>query len=34
VVTPTDVFACWKQVTEFQRVESASSRLAHVIAAQ
>jgi cyanophycin synthetase len=34
VVTPTDVFACWKQVTDFQRVESASSRLAHVIAPQ
>jgi cyanophycin synthetase len=34
VVTPTDVFACWDQVRTFQKIESASSPRAHVIAAE
>jgi len=34
VVTPTDVFACWKQVNEFEKVASATSPRAHVIAAE
>jgi cyanophycin synthetase len=34
VITPTDVFACWKQVNEFEKVQSASSPRAHVIAAE
>ena len=34
VITPTDVFACWKQVTEFQRVESASRASTHMEAAE
>jgi cyanophycin synthetase len=34
VITPTDVFACWKQVNDFEKVQSASSPRAHVIAAE
>ena len=34
VVTPTDVFASWKQVCEFEKVRSATSQHAHVIAAE
>lgn len=34
VITPTDVFACWKQVNEFEKVESVSSPHAHFVAAE
>jgi cyanophycin synthetase len=34
VITPTDVFACWKQVCEFEKVEAPSSPHANVIAAE
>ncbi|WP_458389535.1 cyanophycin synthetase [Sphingomonas sp. F9_3S_D5_B_2] len=34
VITPTDVFGCWAQVQDFEKVQSAASRNAHVIAAQ
>lgn len=34
VITPTDVFACWAQVNEFEKVASPTDRHAHVIAAE
>jgi cyanophycin synthetase len=34
VITPTDVFACWRQVKDFEKVQSPSARHAHVIAAE
>jgi cyanophycin synthetase len=34
VITPSDIFGCWKQVTEFERVQSGSDRHGHVIAAE
>jgi cyanophycin synthetase len=34
VVTPTDVFAAWQQVVDFERVESATSPRGHLIAAE
>ena len=34
VITPSDIFGCWKQVVEFERVQSASDRHGRVIAAE
>jgi cyanophycin synthetase len=34
VVTPTDVFATWQQVCDFEKVESATSPRGHLVAAE
>jgi cyanophycin synthetase len=34
VVTPSDIFGCWNQVTQFERVQSARDPHGHVIAAE
>ena len=34
VVTPTDVFGAWQQVVDFEKVESATSPRAHLVAAE
>jgi hypothetical protein len=34
VLTPSDIFGCWKQVNEFKRVQSATDSHGHVIAAE
>ncbi|HWH23079.1 MAG TPA: cyanophycin synthetase [Allosphingosinicella sp.] len=34
VITPTDVFAAWQQVVDFEKVESASSPRGHLVAAE
>lgn len=34
VITPTDVFAAWQQVVTFEKVESATAPMGHLIAAE